>query len=664
MLVALGVLTGCGASPAERPEAPTGTLVVVLREGPARVPFQPKVARIFRANEQLTAILGRSVSIEIDGSLLPQDHDGAQDVIARLVEDLARDMAALRDQDKEAFALARASFERLVVRYAPTEAAERRRENARFDVPARAVDVAHGEARWRPLGEHLVGRVILAQHDAVQRAKYERTIPEQLSESEQRAWAAWHLRGHGTSAKVREADPHGYIAGFESFRVRGMVALHGIATRRGDAELAKTTRSFLVSAIDDLGRAYWNEQRRVTNAPPGSSFREAEGAFLGWLRAEVPRFSRDEKGELAEWLFFVDGERDAAWVYPGIDRRAFVIAAVDAWVAEGRPPAPPAHDSAKLYEHTFCPRIEETPSANARANLRPNGKPRMTDAGRCSGRFYRWALAKEDGEKLLAELVLTRRDPALTVAVAHGAKAASSNDKGGKYLRWLRRLEADPTSWRLAIEEVDDGYPDEPLLEEMRRLWRTTPALRPTALRIFGGQAKRLYPEQESQVFADFLQGTRVDAKLFADYLEEGELPAFDLVPAIWPALEKGRRVAALTKTARAHLDRGRHGNGRYPGQPGVVGVLAHVGRLLCAEGATAEIAELRAFAESELSGRPGAGFTDVLEATKPGECTRRAAERAPPSRVKPAAPRPRATPPDPTLFPPKPPLRSNELPF
>lgn len=641
---------------------PSGTLVVVLRDGPARVPFQPKVARIFRANEQLAAILGRSVSIEIDGSLLPQDHDGAQDVVARLVEDLTRDMAALRDEDKEAFALARASFERLVVRYAPTEAAERRREVARFDVPARTVDVTLGEARWRPLDEHVIGRVILAHHEATLRAKYERTPPEQLPESEQRAWATWHLRGRSTSTKT---DPYANIAGFDGFRVRGMVTLHALATRRGDAELAKTTRGFLVSTIDTLGRAYWNERRLVTNAPAGSSFREAEAAYLGWLRAELPRFTRDEKGELAEWLFFVEGERDASWVYPGIDRSAFVIGAVDSWVAEGKPPVPPAHTSAKLYEHTFCPRVEETPSSAGRASTRPNGKPRMTDAGRCSGRFYRWALAREDGEKLLADLVLTRRDPALTGAVAHGAKNASSNGNAGKYHRWLRRLEGDPASWRLAIEEVDDGYPDEPLLEEMRRVWRTSPPLRPTALRIFGGHAKRLYPEQEAQAFADFLQGTRVSAKLFADYLDEGELPAFDAVPAIWPALEKGGRVTALAKATRAHLDRGRHGNGRYPGQPGVVGVLAQVGGLLCAEGASAEVAELRAFAEGELTARPGAGFTDVLEATKPEECARRAAEhgRGPrgANRAKPPAAKPK--PPDPTLFPPKPPLRSNELP-
>ncbi len=60
------------------------------------MPFEPKMARIQRANEQLTSVLGHSNQIELDGPLLPQTHDGSQDVIARLVEDVARELDGRR----------------------------------------------------------------------------------------------------------------------------------------------------------------------------------------------------------------------------------------------------------------------------------------------------------------------------------------------------------------------------------------------------------------------------------------------------------------------------------------------------------------------------------------------------------------------------------------
>jgi hypothetical protein len=58
-LLALLAEPGCGPSPAaSSAQAPTGTLIVVIRQGPERVPFHPKVARIKLANAQLASILG------------------------------------------------------------------------------------------------------------------------------------------------------------------------------------------------------------------------------------------------------------------------------------------------------------------------------------------------------------------------------------------------------------------------------------------------------------------------------------------------------------------------------------------------------------------------------------------------------------------------------
>jgi hypothetical protein len=126
------------------------------RAGPERVPFNPKEARIQRANEQLSTVLGHSIQIELDGALLPQTKEGAEDVIAGLVEDVVRDLAELAKHEKPTLAFAREHFEHLVVRYAPSEAAAREDRSgrlssspttgAKFDVGSKTIDVARAEA--------------------------------------------------------------------------------------------------------------------------------------------------------------------------------------------------------------------------------------------------------------------------------------------------------------------------------------------------------------------------------------------------------------------------------------------------------------------------------------------------------------------------------------
>jgi hypothetical protein len=73
--------------------------------------------------------------------------------------------------------------------------------------------------------------------------------------------------------------------------------------------------------------------------------------------------------------------------------------------------------------------------------------------------------------------------------------------------------------------------------------------------------------------------------------------------------------------TSRAHELLGAHVSVR-PGGRGVADTLAALAGVLCAEGSKGELGELRAFAQSELAARPGAGLSDVVEATDPAKCT------------------------------------------
>ena len=231
-----GVACGPSPAPSAAPEAPSGTLVVVIRQGPERVPFKPKVARIQRANQQLSEILGHSIQIELDGALLPQTHDGAEDVIARLVEDVARDLDALRREDKRALELARGRFERLVVRYAPSEAAARedrwrRSSGAKFDVSSKTIDVVRAEARWEALDRGAIAGVLHRAFAAESDARYAHVLPDALPLAEQRSWFDYHAHGGGSGARASKDDPYAT----DRLHRRAPRSRHGHAARSREA---------------------------------------------------------------------------------------------------------------------------------------------------------------------------------------------------------------------------------------------------------------------------------------------------------------------------------------------------------------------------------------------------------------------------------------------
>src|SRR5262249_9276413 len=156
---------------------------------PDRVPFEPKLARIRQANEQLAKILGHSIQIELDGALLPQSREGADDLIARLVEDAARDLDELAKENEGALAFARAKFERLTVRYAPVEAASRERRwrqslPAKLDASTKTIDVVCAEAVWHPLDRGAIAAVLYEAYGTTLHDRYAGVMPDALPRGE------------------------------------------------------------------------------------------------------------------------------------------------------------------------------------------------------------------------------------------------------------------------------------------------------------------------------------------------------------------------------------------------------------------------------------------------------------------------------------------------
>ncbi|MBX3220453.1 MAG: hypothetical protein KF795_08045 [Labilithrix sp.] len=641
-LLLSGVVLGgvaCGPSPAPsaNPEAPSGTLVVVIRQGPARVPFHPKVARIQRANEQLSAILGHSIEIELDGSLLPQTHEGAEDVIARLVEDVARDLDALRKEDARALAFARAHFARLVVRYAPSEAAARedrwrRRTGAKLDVASKTVDVVRAEASWRALERDEVASVLYRAFVAGDEARFAGVLPDRLSEGERRGWFDYHA--HGGRSKKDDADPFATVGSVVALRVRGMVMLSGLATRANDAELARDVRAWLVNAASDFGSTYHHHAAEVERAPSASSYRQAESAYVRWVRDELGAMTLDERAKIAAHLFVIDfrkdhGERDrfATYAFPGLDPMAFSLDTVDAWIAAGRPPKEGAGDVHPLFDTIVCPASVED----------KGGSPRFSSAGRCDGTFYRWALASRPREDSLVKAAIARGDTAFGTAVFYNARRTLRDE--ADYLRFLRRFESTPALWKIGADAHREVVyrPSEALLEESRRLWREVPAARGHALFWFARHADGSY--HPASDWPDLVQGTLADDAALGGFLALGA-EAFELLPAAWPGVAKGGgRMRLVTARSKALLAEGHS----RPGRPSVSTTLANLARAVCKERSMGELAELRTFAATELAANPGAGLSDVVEATDPTKCSSQP-RVAPPAVKRPTktAPKPR----------------------
>jgi hypothetical protein len=611
-------VVGCGCGPAPEARAPTGTLVVFIRQGPEKVPFHPSLARIDAARAQLGELLDHGVEIEVDGALLPQTQDGADATVANVVETLARDLDDLREHEPRAFAFAKENLERLVVRYAPGVAAERGRETAVLDTKAATIDVARPRAGARALEGGDAAGAILRAFEAGETARYADASPDRLPAFEHRAWFEFqmHRRRRGNRLDALGAQLHGSLK---------------LAALTRDPALAKDVRAWLVRAAGEIVSVYFNQPDAVESSPPGSPFRIGEADYERWLASELPKMSADERSAISRVLFIGDprvarGDRFSTAAFTTIDRHAFYFSVVDAWIRDGHPPRDASAPVASLYGGVVCPFVVE----------RDHGVELRRSAGRCqSPGYYDWALADPSREDAFVKGVLARSDPKLTAVVFYATRGARRDV--GHELRFLRRFEGAPAHWSIGADDLVErgGRPPDEVIEEGRRLWRTSPAFRPGVLRWF---ALRMYNAYDQKEWADLLQGTLLDDAGLAAYLERGP-EAFRLLPAAWPALAKGGRARTIVAKLGPILD----GKTRpEAGQKDAAGTLVDVAHLLCDERADGELAEIHAFAERELPRRPGQGLAAVSEESSPDACAKRLAERrASPS----ASPRPKPKP-------------------
>ena len=602
------VLVACGGCGHASQPAPSGTLVVVVRTGPERVPFHPKVARIQRANAQLAELLGHSIAIEIDGSLLPQTHEGAEDAIARLVEGVVSD---LREMDARGRAFANGTFERLTVRYSPAEAAARqdgwrRGEGSKLDPASKTIDAVRAQGDLFEPG--IVYSPLVRAASAAAGARYG-VLPDALPVSEHRAWYEWNRSSHGSKSVVGSVDPR---------RVEGMVMLDRLAG--SDLALAREVRAWLVTAASDFSSTYHHHQAEVEAAAPDAPFHRAEAAYVAWLR--TANLTIEERGELASHLWVIDfrkkeGDRFAPYAYPGLDPMAFSFEAVDAWIAAGHPTGP---TTPRLFLDVVAPATLET----------KQGELRLERHGRSAQSFYAWGLADRTREDAFEKGVLARPDAAFDTAVFANAHTLLRDE--GTYLGFLRRFERTPVAWRIGadVHRASEDRPSAALLDESRRLWREVPAARPHALYWFA----RHTDDRNEVEWPDLVQGSPATDETLSAFLDLG-MPAMETLSAAWPGIARSNgRMRIVIAHARPLLGE------RARGGRGVVAPLVRLARVLCDDARPGELAELHAFARTELAVRPGEGLSDLVLAADPSRCV--PSKAGPPSKTGPRSSRAR----------------------
>lgn len=591
--VALLFAIACGPSPDAQAPAPTGTLVIVIRQGAERVPFQPKVDRIRRANEQLGAILGHSIQVELDGSLLPQDHDGAQDVMARLLETVAQDLDSLKRYEPKAMSFAATKFERLVVRYSPAEAGERGRHHSVLQSADKTLDVVLDESRWLALQKGDISGPLIGAFHGEQTNKYAHVLPNEISPGERKAWMEYQLH------KSSRDEPGQKLGSVDILQVRGLVQLAG----DGDVEARKY---LLQSVFGDFSGTYHHHQADVENAPAGGPFKKAETEYVAWLNGALPSMTVEERAVIARSLWVYDfrknGERDpwAPWAFPGLDKMAFGFAQADAWVAANHPSRVP------VYDDVVAPvRLE-----NAHGEFSFHGE------GKHNPDFYRWALAAAPREDAFVKGLLQRKDPQLVSAAFYNAHTALRDEND--YLRFLRRFETSPAHWRTGadVHRAVIYRPSTAVLEEARRHWRELPIARATALLYFARQADGSYhPEVE---WPDMLQDRKVDDTVLKEEMALG-WPGYELLPVYWRQIaHSNNRLTIVEDAALELLKQDIH---VPPGHRDIGGILAQIGRLDCEDDDKAEVAALRKWAESQIPSHPGQGLSQIIEETGPNDC-------------------------------------------
>ncbi|HEX8796135.1 MAG TPA: hypothetical protein VF765_34535 [Polyangiaceae bacterium] len=586
----LGLVSACGGA-LSNVTVVANDVSIELVPGRASLPFDPHSARLVAAARQLSEVAGHPIAFRIDEALLPPgSRSGLDDTVSELVDSVAKDLRDLKRSRPELFAAEVPKLTRVELRYDPVVASER------FD--GAAVVAAQPANRWGQLGVDVSG-ALEDDYRVAQEQRYGAREPESVPPAEWRSYFDYVVH-YGRKSWA--------IAVGRLTRLCALVAA-------SDPALGGDIRGWLLDQGPSLS-AIWTDHDSRMSAADRQDLEQARTTWTAWLNGALSSMTADEKLKVAHDVFETPyGCTDP--VHPGFggfDAFAFGLSIADAWIAAGHPMQGPDARFQLFDEILYMP-----------TSVDPDGRLSRGMMGGCGGTWIRVALADDAQTHRLAAALAARNDAPLLTAVVYNARES---------IPLLRALEAYPRVWGAAVLQLigAEYHPDEggdvcsdALVDEANRMWRSTPALRGTALHVYACRHAYGYQpgtEAGDRDFVEFarLYGEPVSATVFGQFLDDGP-GAMALVPWVWAALGKGwSRAAVIDQKLGAYLTDPavRAGRGGEPEK-----TLEAIVARLCKDGSASEIARLHAALadRARADAVEGRLLGNVVVDTEPGRC-------------------------------------------
>ena len=584
-------MLSCAPSP-NHVEVTNDVSIIIVPELDA-LPFDPRGARLRSATDQLTALAGHPIAIQIDAAIASALRPEFEHELIAAIENTARDLAQWKKAEPLAFAESVRTFHRLECHYRATVTEPESSFDAKSGVLR--IDLPSHPSSLVPRGA--VGDALSQEDDAALDRDFGTKTPDTVSASERRAYYEYLVRtrpGYGSlyerrfRDKTRGLPPAEALASSPRADVIARVArLRELA--QGDPDLLARSRRWLFEQLPFFASAYENSEADLDAVRAGSLFRVAESAYVRWLAATWPTASTEERVGAAKSIFKTRYPR----AYPGFDRFASGLRLVGEVRARGNNP--------------------EDDELRALLNV---------DRG-----WLGFALSTEENLRKLAQTLDAHADAGLVESVFLALRGSFSrrDEREGRpdpYPRLLHLLDPSRKAWHAGINVLLDDR-DRSLETEAQYIWKTYPAKRGVAVYLLAKDKKHLGPYYGDNYWREFPQsyGAAIDGPMLGAMLDDGR-PAFELVPTLWLGLApRFSRAAVLVPRIDSVLT-----DATVPDAAGTLRALSAIVDRLCKEGNASDLAALHTYLDKRIASHPREAppFTILKRDTAPGGCRAR----------------------------------------
>jgi len=619
-LLALASCGGAGGSGSETPRPASAvvinTVIIGFTRDPDELPFNPRAARLQQATQQLTAIAGHPVTFQFDVALLPQWQSSFESALIDAIENVARDLQWLHDNDPAEFAFGDPAFKRVECSYVAVPS----RDKDAFD-PASGtlrIHLSSEDGQFVPRDE-VLRELREAYWQSLDR-RFANVEPEQADDVD--LYFKWITNDRNWGEYVDLDTQEGLAKAPRAVRIGRVARLFPrLAPSTSDDSSYVAARKWLAKQVDFFADAYAEHEAAVRASPATSAFHRAEAAYVAWLKANVDRLPQQDRFEVADRLAVERrGDREHPLgqgryvdiAFPGFDYLAYAMKVTDEWAAAGHPmKSEDAPDRMLLFIHVACPAPRDAYG-------------RHSSFFSCNHTLYEYATDRDPSMKSLAAYLLARKDPAITEAAFVDLIRLREQGTYGATVNLWRALEGDPAQWRVATGVVADQVgivPDVTLLyDEAQRQWRALPAQRGATLYLVAliqDEAHRDLVDWKSFARTFGSQATEAD---FAGFLDQNAM-APGYAASVWPALTAGwSRAAVIVPRLDRFLDLERNVSTMAMASRSVDGIVSR----MCDDHAARDIAQVHAYLERRVSTHASEqkDLETLLYRTSPGHCS------------------------------------------